>query len=321
MKISKLHGIVGKELKYKQLCEELNLKYKGGDSKIAQLKEVALYCNLQMLTNPTRYRVEDVYDTKLVLYNNNTILQEEIESLIIELFRLKDFSIMYMTNTQLLMSLYMVNNNYKVLKIPKLRKALEKATGEDYYELYLSAEKSGEILTKWVDRALERMEKRGLILYRRGYILTKETKIGDCKIYSRYEVPLTTPDEEAPSMEQRVQGCYRQALAKIGLGKSNGYIPTHLKADFHRRFNKAIEEEFDGEFNGGYKTKVIIPADPKRVKEFINPEKQLNKEAKRKVGETKQLDHLTGVERKRLLDEIISINPPVGYKEIIDRNT
>lgn len=317
--VDKLHDIVGKELKYKQLCKELGIRYKGGTSKEAQLKELALYCNLQTLFKPTRYVIEDVYDNKLVLYNNNTILQEQIEDSIIELFRLNGFNMMYMTNTQLLMSLYMVNSNYRVLKIPKLRKALEKATGEDYYDLYLSASKSGEILTKWVDRALERMEKRGLILYRRGFILVKEVKINDYTIYNKHEVPLTNPEDATPSMEQRVQGCYRQALEGIGLVGGTGYIPHNLKNEFHTNFNRAIYDEFGGEFNSGYRVKVIIPADPKRVKRFDDARAEINQESQRKIKETKQLDHLTGAERKRLLDEIISMSPSVMYGDKIER--
>lgn len=314
----KLEKAKGKELKYKQLCEELNIDYKRGNAKTAQLKTIALYCDLRTLEGPTRFVVEEVYDNKLLIFNNNTKLQEEIENVIVELLRLNDFNIMYMTNTQLLMSLYLVNNNYKVLKIPKLRKALERATGEDYYDLYLSANKSGEILIKWVDRALERMAKRKLISYHKGFCLFKEHHTDKYSFFKKYEVPLSSPHDQAPTIEQRVNGCYNQALESLGLGGS-GYIPTHFKGAFNNTFNGLIKEEFNGDYDGGYKTKIIVPADPKRVKRFANVKDELNQEAQRKIQNTKQLDYLTGIERKRLLDEIISMTPSVGYRELIEK--
>ena len=313
----KLERIKDKELKYKQLCQELNIEYKRGNAKTAQLKTIALYCDLKTIQSPTRFIVNEVYDNKMLVYNGNTKLQEEIESVIVDLLKLNDFNIMYMTNTQLLMSLYMVNNNYKVLKIPKLRKALERATGEDYYGLYLSANKSGEILIKWVDRALERMAKRKLISYHRGFCLFKECHTEEYSFFQKYEVPVSSPHDQAPTMEQRVNGCYNQALESFNLGES-GYIPAELKFAFNEKFNYLIKEEFNGEYSGAYKVKIIIPSDPKRVKRFNNIMTEINQESQKKIKETKQLDYLTGVQRKRLLDEIISFNPSVKYKELIE---
>lgn len=313
----KLERVKGKELKYKQLCQELNIEYKRGNAKTAQLKTIALYCDLRTIDGPTRFMVNEVYDNKLLIFNGNTRLQEEIESVIIDLLRLNDFNIMYMTNTQLLMSLYMVNNNYKVLKIPKLRKALERATGEDYYGLYLSANKSGEILIKWVDRALERMAKRKLISYHKGFCLFKEHHTDEYSFFEKYEVPISNLYDQTPTMEQRVGGCYNQALESFGLGGS-GYVPPDLKFAFNERFNSIIKEEFNGAYDGAYKVKIIIPSDPKRVKRFNSARTEINQESQKKIKETKQLDYLTGVERKRLLDEIIAIAPSVKYKELIE---
>ena len=318
MEINK--SLEGKEFKYKQLCEELRLKTKGGKSKEYQLKEIGLFCNLTVLKNPTKYLIKEVYDKSVLPLkpiNGNAKFQEEIEDLIIQLLRVNDFNIIYITNTQFLMSLYMVNNNYKVLKIPKLRKALEKTTGEDYYDLYLSANKSGEILMKWVDRALDRMVKRGLISCHKGFCLFKEVHTSKYSFFQKYEVPITDPNSKAPSIEQRINGCYNQALESLGLG--GGYIPADFKFAFNDRFNTLIREEFNGEYNGAYKVKIIIPADPKRVKRFDNTRIAINTEAQKKIKETKQLDYLTGIERKRLLDEIISINPSIEYKELIER--
>lgn len=313
--VNELKKIVGKELKYKQLCEELNLKIKGGDSKKKQLKEIGLYCNLVILSKPTRYIIQEVYEKELLPINGNNKFQEPIEDVIIQLLRVNDFGVLYMTNTQLLMSLYMVNNNYKVLKIPKLRKALEKATGEDYYGLYMSANKSGEILTKWFERTLVRMEERKLISYHKGYCLFKEIKNKEYSVFQKFEVP-RPQSGEVNSMESRIGGCYNQVLNSLGFGKS-GYIPPEFKGVFNERFNNLIREEFDGEYDGAYKVKIIVPYDPKRVKRFSEGQDIINTEAQRKIKDTKQLDYLTGVERKRLLDEIIAINPSVEYRELI----
>ena len=62
----KLNKILNQPLSYKKLCEALNIPTKSGKSKIYQLKDLALYCNIQISSNPKRYTIAEIYDQALI---------------------------------------------------------------------------------------------------------------------------------------------------------------------------------------------------------------------------------------------------------------
>ena len=60
--IPKLKAIQGRELKYNQLCEALDIKPKTGNSKPTQIQNIGTFCELEQLERPTRYVVHEVYE-------------------------------------------------------------------------------------------------------------------------------------------------------------------------------------------------------------------------------------------------------------------
>ena len=60
--IPKLKAIQGRELKYNQLCEALDIKPKTGNSKPTQIQNIGTFCELEQLEHPTRYVVHEVYE-------------------------------------------------------------------------------------------------------------------------------------------------------------------------------------------------------------------------------------------------------------------
>ena len=314
--IDKLKEIVGQELNYKKLCDKLGIKVKSGKSKIYQLKEIGLYCDLSIQEKPTRYIVKEVYPITSKAKSKFLI---SFEILIMQLFRAKNYQTLYLTNSQLLEGMKLVNQNYKVLKNPKLRDKLP----EDISLLYTGASKSGEILLKWLDRALDKMEDI-YTLRRKGFCLIKKIEIGNrdepgFREYTKvFEVPLGS------DIETRLIECQRKAYYSLNLmyDEKHMWVPRNMKYQYQATFDREIKKEFGMAFDGGYQVNVITPNE-KGMEEILSAyesEQIVNKEAQNKIAKTKQLNYLTGFERDRLIKEIIARPAPIDYMSLIENN-
>lgn len=307
----KLTQVLSKPLTYKQLCQVLDIPAKSGKAKIYQLKDLALYCNIQTSSNPTRYTITEIYDKALL--PSKAKFQTPMEIIIMQLFKANNYETLYLTNSRLLEYMKLVNSNYKIIKNPKLREKLPFGTEI----LYDSASKSGEILMKWLGRALEKMEGCGLLKWRKGYCLISKNIIDGEEYISVFNVPLDS-EEEKDIME-----CQRQAYIKLNLkyDKVHRWVPVGMKAQYQTQFDKEISKAFNGEFDGGFQVNVLTP-NVKGIKEILTTyesEQMLNQEAQRKIKETKQLDYLTGYDRDRLIKEIIMRPPSIDYQVVLEQ--
>lgn len=305
----KLKLNIKKELTYKQLCENLGLEIKYGNSKKAQLKDLSLYCDLQILSNPTRYIITEVYDQSLL--PSKSKFQIPMEILIMQLFKANNYQTLYLTNSRLLEYMKLVNSNYHIIKNPKLRHKLPFETEH----LYTGASKSGEILMKWLGRTLEKMEKYGLLKWRKGYCLIKKDNIGDREYTYVIDVPLDS------DLEKDIMECQRQAFIKLNLqyDSKHHWVPIGMKAQYQAQFDREIFKVFVGGFTGAFQVNVLTP-NTKGIKEILTTyesEHILNQEAQRKIKETSQLNYLTGAERDKLIKEIISRPPSIDYQTMI----
>lgn len=305
----KLKQIQNQSLTYKQLCEALDIPIKSGKSKIYQIKNIELYCDLQILSHPTRYIITEVYDRSLL--PSKSKFQTPIEILIMQLFKANNFETLYLTNSRLLEYMKLVNSNYHIIKNPKLRHRLPFETEH----LYTGASKSGEILMKWLGRALEKMEGYGFLKWRKGYCLIKKNTIGVKEYTSVINVPLDS------QLEKDIMECQRQVFIKLNLqydGKHR-WVPIGMKAQYQAQFDREIFKMFRGAFSGGFQVNVLTP-NTKGIKEVLTAyesEQIINQEAQRKIKETSQLNYLTGDERDKLIKEIISRPPIVDYQTMI----
>ena len=105
----KLNKILNKPLSYKKLCEALNIPTKSGKSKIYQLKDLALYCNIQISSNPTRYTIAEIYDQALI--PSKAKFQTPIEVIVMRLFKANNYETLYLTNSRLLECMKLVNSH------------------------------------------------------------------------------------------------------------------------------------------------------------------------------------------------------------------
>lgn len=296
--------IVGQELKYKDLCAKINIKPKSGNSKESQLKDLSLICDYEVLQNPTRYKIEMVFETNELPINANNKYQLPAEYLISKALAKNNYQDLYCTNTQLLMLLCCVNHNYAIIKDPKKRKRL----GKNYEDMYYYVIQTGTVLKKWVDRILRRMQLRGIIMYRHGFCLVKE-QVGMIQIEN---VPMQS------DKERKILNCWHDTMMVTGLYRmKNDFIPADMRPIFYKEFNRRIEEAFGHEYIGAYRAN-IITGEKRIVQKYISDAEQtMNLASQNKISSTIALNDMTGRQRQTLIDEIIKLPPEINYKEIL----
>lgn len=304
-------SIINTPLTYKQLCQSLSIEPKTGKSKIYQIKNIELYCDLTITSNPTRYIINEIYDEAL-LPDSKAKFQVPLEILIMRLFKANNYQSIYITTSRLLECMKLVSDNYSIIKNPNLRNKLPFDTGA----LYSGASKSGEILKKWLMRALERMETNEYLKVRSGYCLVKKVTIDGRSFKTIYNVPMDT------ELEQEIMECQRQVYMELNLQFTDKkrWIPADMKAQYYAMFDKEITQHFNGEYCGAYAVHVLTP-NQFGIKETLSAyesERQVNTEAQRKIANTKELNYLTGYERDKLIQEIIARPPSISYKKILE---
>lgn len=309
MKLQIPESILNTPLTYKQLCELLSIQPKTGKSKIYQIKNIELYCDLIITSHPTKYIINEIYDEAII--KERAKFQAPFEILIMELFKANNYQTLYLTNSRLLECMKLVNSNYRIIKNPQLRNRLPFKTDV----LYEGATKSGEILKKWLMRALEKMETYGYLKKRRGYCLVKKIIIGKEEITIIINVPL---DSE---LEQKIMECQRQTYIKLNLQftKERRWVPPHMKPQYQVIFDKEVREQFNNEYVGAFEVNVLTP-NTFGIKETLSAyesERLINGESQRKIGATKELNYMTGHEREQLIKEIIARPPSINYQELI----
>lgn len=306
---NKMKDQVGKELSYQELCRVLDQKPKSGNSKIAQIKEFELLCDLKK--DGVRYKIERIYEKALLPISSK--FQEFVSFLIISMLESKHNQSIYVTNTQLLECLYLVNENYRILKNDKNRLALANSTGRDFEGFYEASETAGKILTKWVNRELNYMEGRGLIMVRPGFCAVEEIKIDKVTIKKVVNVELNSP------LEKKLMDAFVFAARELGINEYARWIPPELKPRFYALADKKVYELTEGRYKGAYKVNVITGAPRSMKMELAEVKKALNTESKRKIGKTQQIKGMSDKERKQMIAEIIESPATIRYKDYLDK--
>lgn len=306
---NKMRLQVGKELNYRELCLALGDKVRTGNSKIAQIKEFELLCDLKK--DGIYYKIERIYDKALLPISSK--FQEFVSFLILAMLDSKNNESVYVTNTQLLECLYLVNENYRVLKNQKKRLELANNTGRDFEGFYEASETACKILTKWVNRELDYMQGRGLIMVRPGFCAVEEIKIDKVTIKRVVNVELDSP------LEKSIMDAFLFAAKELGLKEYTKWVPPELKSTFYGLVDKKVRELTKNKYQGAYRVSVISGA-PRNAKiEFAQAKTVLNQESKRKIGKTQQIKNLSDSARRQMIAEIIEAPAPIRYKDLLNK--
>ena len=67
--VDALIKIEGRELKYRELCNAVDMPVREGNTRASQLDKIRNYCQLDTLEHPTRYIVQEVYPEADALIN------------------------------------------------------------------------------------------------------------------------------------------------------------------------------------------------------------------------------------------------------------
>lgn len=314
--IPKLQAIVGEKLKYKQLCEALNIKYKSTsqNSKSHQLNQLALYCDYDIIDNPTRYIVNRVYDQAIISQiNGNNKFQDLFEGALYQALLNNNNQPLYVSNMELLNLFNEVNENFSY----SCNEHYMKLLGGKFITLNQMSQITYKILREWTKRRITQMESRKVIIRRQGF-----------RLYSRFNDIYIIHNVEIDSeIEKKCQEIYDRA-AKDTLPEDwhGEWVQAYRWENFEKRIKELVEEYFNGEFVDLKPINIISPPREDYLKEILHklynkiPELQkLNQESIKKIFNTTQLNGYTGEDREMLINISIKENPDISLRKRIKK--
>lgn len=312
--IERLKKIEGEELKYNKLCEALKLSKKTGNAKIAQIKDLQMFCDLETLEKPTRYKVNVVYEQAIEAYkevNGNNEYQLLFEAIVYKKFLKNKGKPIHLSSNDLLQMFYEVNENFRYA----CNKQLMEQLGEEYEYMPEMAYKIKQILKSWTKRRLDYMASRNQILRSEGYRLYKKVEIE--KDGKKIEMYIPTDAPYNSDLEKKCGKIYAEAKENILPDKwKNGWIPPWEREAFNNEIQKLTKEEFGEAYDTIVETLVIRPIEEAWINEKLKKiYKELGKRASikintevcKKIENTTQLDYATGLQRKKFIETNIKI--------------
>lgn len=297
--LNKLRNIQGKELKYSKLCEALGLESLSHNSKKAQLDSIGLYCDLKVLSDPTRYVVMNVISTE-----SAEIVEElnksERTNLLFEVALYKEFlntncHPLYLSKAELLLMLKEINKN---LFYSRNSKIMKKLAPELPYMAELS-EQVYSILYKWTLRQLKRLHKREILFLREGYRLykIKTHKYGNYLV--KYDVLMNSELEQeclkirAEAIDEVIPDCLLQDATSRA---NKGQFTLKEHTDINELASKKVKERFGGKYDFMARIYIITPPTKEAVEKRLDSAYgrldvlgEINKTAIDKIMTTKQL--------------------------------
>lgn len=198
--------------------------------------------------------IHKVYkEKKLSSLSSNNKFQLYVEHAIQKALEENRYKPLYLSHTQLLEKLHLVNNNYRIFNDRDNQDLLIGwITNREFYSRNSLATAS-KILYQWADRRLEKMEERGFITYEDGYCLVREDKAGKSMI------KMVTNVSVGSDLERSVKDCYTEAYGRIfpNSKNSSSWIHPDYQNAFSFELRKCLKKHIGEEYVGAYKVKVI----------------------------------------------------------------
>jgi hypothetical protein len=147
---------------YKEICAALDEKVSAGNTKKAQLKEWERYFKYEK--NGHKFIITHIYNIPLPENHNKTKYISTIEKLIIDKVMKSDqVGRVFISKTELLKELKMINQNYTLAKYKQLRLAKHmNITLEEIEDFYLT---SDSLLKRNIEAALNSLRNQSLIFW------------------------------------------------------------------------------------------------------------------------------------------------------------
>lgn len=332
--MNNLKTLIGKELKYKPLCEAIGIPIKSGASKRAQIKDLQTYCSLTILEKPTRFIVEVVYEEAFKIINGistNNRFQATFDAALYHALIKNHGQPLYVSGIELITLFQEVNENFAMT----FDKEAMKKMGNEYLYMNSMTDIVYRVLKQWTEHKLISMNERGVIRLGQGFRVYKKIHGSKGDFYVKYDVPQTTKNC-INDLDQLCMSIYNKVYEKCFPFLQDSYIQKKLESKEKisyfipeyklRHFNEELDKEIYIATNGEYckmkKVKVITPPKESWLKEKLTQIykeypilDEITNEVCNKVLTIKQLDDFTGNERKLYVNININKNPSFLFKE------
>ena len=323
--IKELKRIQGKEIKYNQLCKELGIAPKKGNSKIAQFNKLTMYCKLEILEKPKRYVIKEVYDQEIEVLGeiNKNKYQILFEAAVCQAFLDNKCEPLYLSNMDTLKLFQEVNENFSYA----CNKEFMTTIGDEYDYMPEVGIVIYRILKQWTRRRLETMKNRRNIDIVDAYRLYRKIKGDKYEYIEKHDVKY---DSELHKICQEI---YSSAIEEI-MPKNWGDVDKGGKAWvsdyawglFQNRVRELVKERIK---EGYYDLRPIIRIScstedwvTKKLASLcvaLNALTEINEESCRKALKTatKQLDDVTQGQRKKFIEINMQPNPEISFKQML----
>lgn len=339
--IPKIKAIIGQELKYHQLCEALDIPRLGTRQKVNQLKQLQMYCDFEILSKPTRYKVNEVYEAEVKAFekiNGNNKYQMMFDAVVYQTFLENNGQPIYVSTTDMLRLFAEVNENFVYACSAENMAKL----GKDFIYFTEMGQIAKKMLGQWTRDRLDNMAVRSFIVKEKAYRLYTQHK-GQYGIFRvRHDI---SADSElgkqcmaimAQAIEEVVPEKYIQKATEKNKDSNNKnkvlWMPLPVYNSLYTRVAQLVQERFNGVYCDLKEISVLKPPEGqwiyKKLTEIykeIPALHEINAEVCRKIlsSSSASLDKFTGSEKKRFIEVNIKPDPKISLKaelEGIKRN-
>jgi len=322
-KIKALQGLLGRELRYKDICQELGLKPKGGKQKRYQLEDIQKYCELERIQGTQRYLVKQIYDesiTAFIEYLDAPDQQLLFDAMLYQTFLDNNCQPLYLSNTEMLMLFREVNENF----LYTFNRQALNAINKNLVYMNDMSKIVYRILHQWTYRRIENLDARHIAFRRYGFRLYKTYEVDGKQYTLRVNVK---PDSEQEKRCQLVwTTAMRQVLGVDYLGSLDNpkWMPEAKWNQFEERVGELTKQEFDDDGCYDKLRSISILSCPESswlqesidyILRTVGSTELINTEAKRKILGTTQLDAVcTNSQRQEFIQYNMTKNPPRWFR-------
>lgn len=322
--IKALKGLIGRELSYRAICQELGLELKGGKQKKYQLEDIQKYCELERIDGTQRYLLKQVYNDDVLAFVDYLDAPDQqllFDAMLYQAFLDNDCKPLHLSNTEMLMLFREINENF----LYTFNRQALNAINKNFVYMNDMSKIVYRILHQWTARRIENLDARHIVFRRYGFRLYRTYEINGKSYTLRKDVQ---PDSE---LERKCQKIWAMAMADvlgsryIGSLDSPKWMPEAQWNQFEARVGELTIAEFKD--SGGYdKLRSIsilscpesswLQASIDYILHTVGNPGFINTEAKRKILGTTQLDTIcTNSQRQEFIQYNMTKNPPRWFRK------
>lgn len=332
--IGKLKNIIGKELKYHQLCEALDLPKKGTRQKASQLKQLLIYCDYETLPKPTRYVVTQVYEKEVKVFleiNKNNKYQIMFDAVIYQALLENGGKPLYVSTIDMLKLFAEVNENFVYTCSSENMAKL----GENFIYFTEMGQIAKKMLARWTKERIKSMVIRSLIKKETGYRLYSlhKGKYGEFRKGHNISVDSEAGKQCMAIMAQAIEEVVPKKYQIVKTSSEDEeedkkmWLPLPIYNSLQHRVSELTKERFNNVYYDMKEISVLKPPSTEwiidkltKIYKNLPALHEINKEACRKIlsSNSASFDKFTGAERKFFIEVNMSTKPSISLKQKLE---